>query len=103
MLEEAERQRDRQEWKESFQDDSIDLRGLPKPVVKKSRKILRQLEQGTEYYDLKGVRLECDRSTIRIPVTQGYRMLCDDIDGQLIPREVMSHQRYNKIVSNTKR
>jgi len=96
----AVKKRDRQHWQEAFDHDSIDLRGLPRGTVKKSRKILKQLEQGTAYHQLRGTRLSVNRLIVRIPVGQNYRMVCDDIDGQIVPRKVIPHKCYDKIVNN---
>lgn len=96
----AVKKRDRQRWKETFERDSIDLRGLPRGTVKKSRKILKQLEKGTAYHQLRGTRLSVNRQIIRIPVGQKYRLVCDDIDGRIVPREVIPHKCYDKIVNN---
>lgn len=95
--------RDRQHWKESFADDPINLRGLPKPIVRKARAIIAQLSQGKPYYQLGGKKLRSQHNMIRIPVTRNYRMLCQQIQGKVVPLKVMSHEDYNPIARNTRR
>ncbi len=94
---------DREAWLASFDSDPIDLRGLPKHVVTKSRQILHALSQGTSLHHLRAQRFRHDRTRLRIAVTPRYRMLCDDVNGRIVPRAVISHESYNSIASNTRR
>lgn len=93
----------RRRWKAKFTEDPIDLRGLPDRIVRKARRILARLDDGTPYSELGGKRLVHNRKVIRIPVTPSYRMLCEDNDGCIQPKEVISHEQYNSIARNTKR
>lgn len=101
--EEADRRRERQRWEDSFKEDPINLRGLPKQIVEKARHIILELERGTPYSQLGGVKFKHSRKKIRIPVTLRYRMLCHDIDGKIVPKAVISHESYNSIAKNTKK
>lgn len=98
-----ERQRHRDAWGASFDHDPINLRGLPKPVVIKSRDILTELAAGTHFKALGGKRMKPDRTVVRIPVGHRYRMLCRDHQGQIIPLSVLSHEDYNTYANNPHR
>ncbi|MEO0410039.1 MAG: hypothetical protein AAF289_22065 [Cyanobacteria bacterium P01_A01_bin.135] len=102
MVKEAhheQRRAQRQRWQQSFAYDRIDLTHLPKKVVLSARAILKQLEQGAGFWTFSGKRLLPDRTLIRIPVRQQYRLLGRWINHKFIPLEVMSHEAYNRIVS----
>jgi hypothetical protein len=88
------------DWETSFEQDAIDLRGLPRHVVMKARRICRDLSQGTHFKHLGGSRFKFDRTIIRIPVGGRYRMLCRDTPGQIVPWQVLSHEDYNAYASN---
>ena len=90
---------DREVWLETYQNDSIDLRHLPKSIVLKARAILAKLAEGIEYYKLHGKRLlGIDRNLIRIPVTRRYRLLLKDCgNNSFQPFTVLSHEAYNAI------
>jgi hypothetical protein len=96
----TERQQQRQTWQAQFEQDAIDLRGLPSHVVEKARSILRDLDQGQHFTALKGKRMMFDRRVIRIPVGHRYRLLCREQDGHLFPWRVMTHEDYNAYASN---
>ncbi|MDX2240082.1 MAG: hypothetical protein NW224_05295 [Leptolyngbyaceae cyanobacterium bins.302] len=66
----------KQQWKQTFAADPIDLTHLPKPIVIKTRQILAALEQGVSPAQLQGKRFSFDRTLLRIPVTYRYRLLC---------------------------
>jgi hypothetical protein len=87
-------------WNASFEQDVINLRGLPKHVVLKARRICRDLAKRKHFKHLGGSRFKFDRTVIRIPVGGRYRMLCRDEDGQVVPWQVMSHEAYNAYASN---
>ena len=82
-------------WRDSFTFDPIDLKSLPTHVILKARNIIDGLQERRDYREFRGKRLRHDRSVISIPVTRNYRLLCSDRDGQLEPREVISHGDYN--------
>ncbi|MGF1490298.1 MAG: hypothetical protein ACFBSE_24675 [Prochloraceae cyanobacterium] len=82
-------------WESTFELDPIDLRALPKNVVVKARKIMRDLQRDKNYLHFHGKRLRHDRSTISIPVTRRYRLLCRDRGSFLVPEAVVSHEDYN--------
>lgn len=93
-------QQQRDEWKASFKQDVVDLRGLPTHVVKKSRDIIGELEKGRHFQKLSGKRMQFDKSVVRIPVGLRYRMLCREEKGRITPLMVLSHEDYNAYASN---
>lgn len=97
------RQSQRQEWQALFLADPIDLKSLPKPVVKKARNVLQALQRGTYYWQLSGKRLNMAREVISIPVTRRYRLLCQDTHDGIQPVKVISHEAYNPLVTRPKR
>ena len=90
-------------WQASFQSDPIPLKHLPKPIVIKTRKILKALAQGTPPSVLKGKRFKFDRTLLRIPISYRYRLICRWQDGAIVPRMVLSHEDYNAVARNKKR
>lgn len=96
----AQQQAQKDRWLASFDKDPIDLRCLPKKVVLKSRQIIADLISGKDYTELLGTRMVFDRTLIRIPVGQRYRMLCRDEQGKIIPLRVISHEEYNAYARN---
>ena len=93
----AQKQKLRQDWEASFERDSIDLRNLPKNVVLKSRRIIQQLAQETDYRQFRGKRLRHNRCVISIPINRSYRLLCRDRGQFLSPEAVVSHEDYNVV------
>ncbi|MFB6277164.1 MAG: hypothetical protein ABEI32_13590 [Halothece sp.] len=89
------RKRQRQAWEESFRYDPIDLKHLPKNVVIKTRRIISQLRQDSNYRRFKGKRLRHNRSIISIPINRDYRLICRDEGAKVLPETVISHQDYN--------
>lgn len=85
----------KQNWRNSFDLDPIDLDRLPNYVVLKARNIINRLQGCSDYRIFKGKRLCHDRLVISIPITRNYRMLCIDRDGTLQPKQVISHGEYN--------
>jgi len=85
----------KQAWEASFEQDIIDLRGLPDYVVVKARNIIKGLNQQRSYRDFGGKRLRHNRFIISIPVTRNYRLLCQDSGSLLVPQKVLSHEDYN--------
>lgn len=98
--EQAERQQQRDEWVASFEQDAVDLRGLPTHVVLKSRSIVADLQKGKHFQKLSGKRMHFDKSVVRIPVGLRYRMLCREEKGRIIPLMVLSHEDYNAYANN---
>ncbi len=96
----AEQQAQKEQWLSSFERDPIDLKGLPKPVVLKSRQIIAGLVRGENYTHFLGTRMQFDRTVIRIPVGLRYRMLCRDAQGTIIPLMVLTHEEYNAYARN---
>lgn len=95
-----ERWQERQDWLDLFHADAVDLRHLPKPIVRKARRILAELEQGKAVGQLLGKRMPFDRNLVRIPVGYRYRLLCRWEESGLRPLKVMSHEAYNRVARN---
>lgn len=95
--------RQRQQWQATFADDPIDLKKLPRSVVLKSRGVMTALDEGVDYWQLSGKRLQGMRSVVRIPVTYRYRLLCWDNGRSLVPLKVISHETYNAIARHPQR
>ncbi|MDY7023114.1 MAG: hypothetical protein SWJ54_17495 [Cyanobacteriota bacterium] len=91
----AEKRQKKQEWEATFEDDIIDLRGLPDYVVVKARSILAGLCDHKTYRDFGGKRLRHNRFIISIPVTRNYRLLCQDSGNFVVPQKILSHEDYN--------
>ena len=85
------------DWEATFAEDPIDLRNLPKNVILKSRRIIKQLQIQGDYRQFHGKRLRHDRFVISIPVTRSYRLICRDCGNLLIPEAVVSHEDYNVV------
>jgi hypothetical protein len=90
------KQQEKQAWQASFAHDSIDLTSLMPPLVLKARSILDGLDQGRDYREFGGKRLNYDRTIISIPLNRDYRMICHDINGKPVPNCVLSHEAYNR-------
>lgn len=97
------RQQAKRQWQASFQHDPIPLAHLPKPIVLKTRQILKALEQGAPLGALRGKRFQFDRTLVRIPVTYRYRLLCRWQQDKILPLMVSSHEAYNAIAHHKKR
>ena len=99
----SQRRRQREQWQALFAGDAIELSHLPKRIVKKARTVQAALQQGTNYWQLSGKRLEMMHDVIRIPVTRRYRLLCQDDGDQIVPVKVISHEDYNPLTRGPKR
>lgn len=97
------RQLERQQWEATFAEDQIDLRRLPRSIVLKTRRLLATLQQGVGYWQLGGKRLHQEREAIKIPVTDRYRLLCGQENGEIAPLKVLSHEDYNPLVRSKRR
>jgi len=78
-----------------FRRRQIEVGRAPREVLTKARRVIEKLEQGLPYWKLRGKRLQYDRQRISIPLGPRWRLLADDLNGQLVVREVLSHQNYN--------
>ena len=83
--------------------NGISLRGLPKAIATKTREVLTAIDQGTQYWQLAGKRLNSWRQIVKIPVTQRYRLLCQDNGDRIKPVKLLTHEDYNKLVRNPRR
>nr|WP_290667140.1 hypothetical protein [Ardenticatena sp.] len=88
----------RAEWEASFENDPIDLRGLPRDVVLRSREVLALLDEGISWQDprIKGQLMHFDKTLISIPIGYRYRMLARKTKAGIRPLEVITHEEYNK-------
>lgn len=91
----VEKRQKKEQWEASFQDDIIDLKGLPDYVVLKARDIITGLYDHKSYRDFGGKRLRHNRLIVSIPVTRNYRMICQDYGNFVVPQRVVSHEDYN--------
>lgn len=78
-----------------FSQRGIAVGSTPGHVLAKARRVICELEQGVPYWQMRGKRLQRDRSVISIPVGRHYRLLAVDRDGQVSPRELLSHALYD--------
>ena len=92
----------KQQWRQSFAHDPIDLTHLPKPIVIRARHILASLNQVVAPGLMQGKRFNFDRTLLRIPVSYRYRLLCRWQSRQIIPLQVLSHESYNAVARNKK-
>jgi hypothetical protein len=93
---ERERRRRRIEWQKKFADDPINLRHLPKHVVKKARKKIQLLRSGAGFRRLDAKRMQHSRNWIRIKLGNSWRLMARDVGDRIVPVEVLSHEDYNK-------
>lgn len=89
------KKQNKNEWEDTFTQDPIDLRELPKNVVVKARAIIDGLQERQNYRDFRGKRMRHNRFVISIPVTRNYRLICRDHGNFLAPEAVISHEDYN--------
>lgn len=97
------RDEERRQWKQMFEQDPIDLRGLPKNVVLRAREIMTSLERGGHPSTYQGKHFHFDRDLIRISLPQNYRLLCRREGDRFLPQAVLTHEAYNSVASNTRR
>lgn len=87
---------EKQQWKQSFAEDPIDLRTLPhKKLVLKARIILNAIRSGEQFQNFNGKRMNYNRKIVSIPIDNDYRILFKEDESGLVPFEVMSHEDYN--------
>ena len=86
---------DRHDLQGFFEQRRIDARHVPSNVLARARKIVERLERGESYLTFHGKRLSHNRWRVSIPLGRRWRILAEDVDGQLQVRSVLSHQTYN--------
>lgn len=96
----AEARAQRAAYAAAFEDDAVDLRGLPRHVVEAAREKIAQLEAGAPWQELGGKKVGA--STLSIPLPAFYRLLCrydTDVGGEraVVPFAAMSHEDYNNV------
>jgi plasmid maintenance system killer protein len=76
---------------EDFYNLKLDLNKVPKEFFPKTWKMIQILiKNGFDYRVLKGKRLRCDRTLISIRINYQYRLICKDVNGQIIPIAVLA-------------
>lgn len=91
------RKNDQLAWKNSFNNDPVDLRKLisTKRLVDKARKIIADIHNGRPYVRYRGKRLKFDRHIISVPLNRDWRLIFYESGGKIRCRELMSHEEYN--------
>jgi len=88
--------REKQEWKQSFEHDVVDLTPLPnRSLVLKARNIINAIGNGESHMKFKGKRLQCDRNIISVPLSWDYRIVFIADGVKLVPHKVLSHEAYD--------
>jgi hypothetical protein len=90
---------DRNKLLRFFEQREIDTRHIPLDVLIRARKVVERLESGESYLTFHGKRIRRNRKRISIPLGLRWRMLADDVDGQPQVRRIMSHEKYNAILT----
>ena len=80
-------------------------RQFPKNVEDKSARIVSQLSSGIHWSQIQGYayRLPVSQTIVIYRLPAWHRLVCWLDNGLLCRSEVMSHQRYNGLASNTRR
>ena len=78
-----------------FEKRGIDIRHLPLEVLTRARKVILRLEHGESYLTFHGKRLRRNRKRISIPLGPKWRLLADDVEGQILVKRILSHEAYN--------
>lgn len=89
---------ERERRERAFEQDLIDLRGLPDAVVRKARRVIKGLEEGADYRLFRGKALRQDDGAISIPLGWSYRLLCRKTAEGIEPVRVLTHEDYNSPV-----
>jgi len=87
----------RAKWQEILNSAPVALDGLPCRVVRKAIQIVERMKAGESYVALRGKRLisaGC-RDVISIPIARDYRLICQEVDGAVVPIEALSHEQYS--------
>ena len=80
-----------------FQERDIQVNRTPGVVLRKARRLVEQLEAGAPYWKLHGKRMAWNRALISIPIGRKWRLMAEDVDGHILPKQVISHARYNDL------
>lgn len=67
----------------------------PEHVLRKARRLIGSLEDGTPYWKLRGKRMAYDRTVVSIPIGRSWRILARDVAGRIVAEQVLSHEQYN--------
>lgn len=69
---------------------------LPEKIRRKATAALDSLSAGATVRDLRGKRLQHDRTIVSVPLGRRWRMLLRETDDALELMEVLSHEQYSK-------
>jgi hypothetical protein len=92
----ANRLQEKEEWEACFGRDVVDLRGLPKHIVKKARQVIQSLDSGQDYRVFKGKQMRVSSQLVRIPLNDDYRLIVRHSGRDFSMLEVLSHEDYDK-------
>jgi hypothetical protein len=90
-------QQQQQAWRQTFDNDPINLRHLPQRVlVERARAIIAAVKSGVGYHEFDGKKLRQNDAIISIPLNYSYRLIFRRVGKRLEPLECLSHEAYNK-------
>jgi hypothetical protein len=97
---ERERRRRRIKWQKKFADDPINLRHLPKHVVKKAWRKIQLLRSGAGFRRLDAKRMQHSRNWIRIKLGNSWRLMARDVGDRIVPVEVLQigYSKYGNVL-----
>lgn len=70
-------------------------KNIPKNIRERAGEIVARASDGSTVRDLKGQRLQHDRTVVSVPVGRRYRLLFDDTGNGLVAKRLCSHEKYN--------
>lgn len=73
-----------------FDRRKIDARHIPLEILTRARKVVLRLEHGELYLAFHGKRLRRKRKRISIPLGPKWRMLADEVDGQIWVQQILA-------------
>lgn len=86
--------------KHCLQKHGVESCELPQKVLLRAAKIVEELiTKNVPYQNFKGKRFNWDRNQISIPLPRNYRLLCQEVNGDILPKKVMTHEAYNRYSS----
>ena len=70
----------------------------PPHILKKTRRIMAQMDQGVPYWKLRGKRLKPHRKMISIPIGLHWRLVGKEQNGRIVWKQLLSHESYNSML-----
>ena len=70
-------------------------KGIPKKIQDRASELVARAASGGTVRDLKGQRLQHDRTVVSVPVGRRYRLLFEDTGDGLVAKRLCSHEKYN--------